>query len=90
MLRACAKQLCCSVRRQAMAKKSVINLSSRTSPSVRPFSSASEDLEKAKARLSVLPEDPGNDVKLKLYGLYKQVRRASLGFGWFSIMRQFL
>ena len=89
MLRACAKQLC-SVRRQAMAKKSVINLSSRTSPSVRPFSSASEDLEKAKARLSVLTEDPGNDVKLKLYGLYKQVRRASLGFGWFSIMCQFL
>ena len=73
-----------------MAKKSVINLSSRTSPSVRSFSSASEDLEKAKARLSVLTEDPGNDVKLKLYGLYKQVRWTSLGFGWLSIVRQFL
>ncbi len=73
-----------------MAKKSVLHLPSRTSPSVRPFSSASEDLEKAKARLSILTEDPGNDVKLKLYGLYKQVRRASLGSGWISIARQFL
>ena len=31
------------------------------------------DLEKAKEKLSTLTEDPGNDVKLKLYGLYKQV-----------------
>ena len=67
------------------ARHGVPGLSIRTSPRVRPFSSASEDLEKAKARLSVLTEDPGNDVKLKLYGLYKQVRRASLGSGWLSI-----
>lgn len=67
------------------ARHGVPGLSIRTSPRVRPFSSASEDLEKAKARLSILTEDPGNDVKLKLYGLYKQVRRASLGSGWLSI-----
>ena len=74
----------------ARASHGMPGLSSRTSPSVRPFSSAIEDLEKAKARLSVLTEDPGNDVKLKLYGLYKQVRWTSLGFGWLSIVRQFL
>ena len=33
-----------------------------------------QDLEKAKSTLSTLKEDPGNDVKLKLYGFYKQVR----------------
>lgn len=32
------------------------------------------DLEKAKERLATLTEDPGNEVKLKLYGLFKQVR----------------
>ena len=32
-----------------------------------------EELEKAKERLSRLKEDPGNDIKLKLYGLFKQV-----------------
>ena len=32
------------------------------------------DLDKAKERVTTLSEDPGNDVKLKLYGLYKQVR----------------
>lgn len=31
-----------------------------------------KDLEKAKSALSTLKEDPGNDVKLKLYGFYKQ------------------
>ena len=30
-------------------------------------------MEKAKGSLSALKEDPGNDVKLKLYGFYKQV-----------------
>lgn len=35
---------------------------------------ASEDeLEKAKQKLTTLTEDPGNDVKLKLYSLFKQV-----------------
>jgi len=27
----------------------------------------------AKDRLNALKEDPGNDVKLKIYGLFKQV-----------------
>ena len=53
------------------------SLSSVYSQGVRQFSTASEDLEKAKTRLSVLTEDPGNDVKLKLYSLYKQVGRLS-------------
>lgn len=32
-----------------------------------------EELERAKARVTQLKEDPGNEVKLKLYGLFKQV-----------------
>ena len=32
-----------------------------------------EELGKAKEKLSRLKEDPGNDIKLKLYGLFKQV-----------------
>ena len=32
-----------------------------------------EELERAKARVIQLKEDPGNEVKLKLYGLFKQV-----------------
>ena len=67
-----------------MAKKSrsVPSLPVRYSQGVRQFSTASEDLEKAKARLSVLTEDPGNDVKLKLYSLYKQVGRPSVLVGY--------
>lgn len=33
-----------------------------------------ERLEKAKQRVMQLTEDPGNQNKLKLYALYKQVR----------------
>lgn len=33
-----------------------------------------EDLEKAKQKISTLTKDPGNNFKLKLYSLYKQVR----------------
>jgi len=32
-----------------------------------------EDLEKAKQKIGTLSKDPGNDLKLKLYSLYKQV-----------------
>lgn len=32
----------------------------------------SKDFEKAQQRLKSLKEDPGNDAKLKLYGLFKQ------------------
>jgi len=39
----------------------------------RVFSSNVDVLEKAKERLNQLTEDPGNEAKLKLYGLYKQV-----------------
>lgn len=31
------------------------------------------DFDKAKSRLNTLQNDPGNDVKLKIYGLFKQV-----------------
>lgn len=31
------------------------------------------EFSKAKERLNQLKEDPGNDVKLKIYGLFKQV-----------------
>ena len=39
----------------------------------RIFSSHVDVIEKAKERLNQLAEDPGNEAKLKLYGLYKQV-----------------
>ena len=34
----------------------------------------SKEFEDAKTRLGTLTEDPGSDVKLKIYGLFKQVR----------------
>ncbi len=33
----------------------------------------SKEFEDAKSRLSTLTEDPGNETKLKIYGLFKQV-----------------
>jgi hypothetical protein len=36
--------------------------------------SSEADLERAKQKLATLSEDPGNEVKLKLYSLFKQVR----------------
>ena len=48
-------------------------------PTIRLFGSSprlsgsSEDLKKAQEKLSVLTEDPGNEIKLRLYGLFKQV-----------------
>ena len=33
----------------------------------------SQDMENAKKRVSQLSEDPGNEVKLKMYALFKQV-----------------
>ena len=33
----------------------------------------SSDMEDAKKRVGQLTEDPGNEVKLKMYALYKQV-----------------
>lgn len=38
------------------------------------LSGESEMLAKAKERVTKLTVDPGNDIKLKLYALYKQVR----------------
>ena len=35
--------------------------------------SSQDDLERAKQRVTTLTEDPGNEAKLKLYALYKQV-----------------
>ena len=34
----------------------------------------SKEFEEAKTRLGQLSEDPGNDVKLKIYALFKQVK----------------
>jgi len=33
-----------------------------------------EDFNRAKEKLGTLKEDPGNQVKLKIYALFKQVR----------------
>ena len=43
--------------------------------------SSEETLERAKERLKVLKTDPGNQMKLRLYGLYKQVG-AECWEGW--------
>lgn len=40
----------------------------------RHFSGMSDQFNKAKANVSTLKEDPGNEVKLKMYALFKQVR----------------
>ena len=58
-----------------MARRSIKAVGSiqTASSSSRRFSSLSDDLERAKERLNILTKDPGNDAKLKLYGLYKQV-----------------
>ena len=39
-----------------------------------------DDLEKAKQKLTTLSEDPGNEVKLKLYCLFKQVRSVGVAY----------
>lgn len=38
----------------------------------------SEEFEAAVARVSELAEDPGNEAKLKLYGLYKQATQGDV------------
>lgn len=37
------------------------------------FPAHDAEFEKAKQRLGSLKEDPGNEAKLKIYGLFKQV-----------------
>lgn len=40
-----------------------------------------EQFEEAKNKLSHLKKDPGNDVKLKIYALFKQVGAVPVGAG---------
>lgn len=42
--------------------------------SVPLFGGMDAEFEKAKTRLNTLSTEPGNDVKLQIYGLFKQVR----------------
>ena len=42
------------------------------------FNFASKEFEGAKVRLSSLKEDPGNEAKLKIYALFKQVYKIYL------------
>lgn len=59
----------------------LLSSSSSAAPSIhmlwrRSFSLSDEDkeiLEAAKGKVSLLTTDPGNDKKLELYALYKQV-----------------
>lgn len=46
--------------------------SSISRPVTRLFSSVSERFAAAQSKLDTLTEDPGNEVKLKMYGLFKQ------------------
>ena len=45
---------------------------------IRFSSTLQDDFEKAKERLNTLKDDPGNETKLKIYGLFKQVRQNAL------------
>lgn len=38
-----------------------------------PMAASVEDFNKAKVQLGTLKDDPGNEVKLKIYALFKQV-----------------
>jgi acyl-CoA-binding protein len=42
------------------------------------FNFASKEFDEAKAKLGSLKEDPGNEAKLKIYALFKQVNKLSL------------
>ena len=54
--------------------KCVLNRGSRTSVRYTTrMMSTHENFLKAKENVSKLTEDPGNDVKLKMYALFKQV-----------------
>ena len=46
--------------------------------SVRLFAVSDTEFKAAKDRVSTLTQDPGNDVKLKMYALYKQVSYCKL------------
>ena len=57
---------------------------SRTATLAKPAffrysSTLQDDFEKAKDRLNTLQDDPGNETKLKIYALFKQVRLWTLG-----------
>ena len=41
--------------------------------SIKLFAVSDADFQAAKDRVSTLTQDPGNDVKLKMYALFKQV-----------------
>ena len=74
--------------RVASAKRTTVRLSDAVNSGLLPcvqtlsprfvsvsasLGASEEELERAKARVTQLKEDPGNEVKLKLYGLFKQV-----------------
>ena len=42
--------------------------------SIRLYAVSDADFHAAKDRVGTLTQDPGNDVKLKMYALYKQVK----------------
>ncbi|XP_037085806.1 enoyl-CoA delta isomerase 2-like [Pollicipes pollicipes] len=47
-------------------------------PMMRMMSSLSAEFEQAKAKLNSLPEDPGNEAKLKIYALFKQATQGQV------------
>ncbi|XP_069033710.1 enoyl-CoA delta isomerase 2 isoform X1 [Embiotoca jacksoni] len=71
---AAATLKCCAPWRLvqlSLVRSSVPNLSFRTAAS--PMMGATvEEFEQAKSRMSTLKNDPGNEVKLKIYALFKQ------------------
>ncbi|XP_075441888.1 enoyl-CoA delta isomerase 2 isoform X2 [Ascaphus truei] len=64
-----------TLSRGIRARKSFTALPIHTSAT--SMQASQEDFEKAQNNLKLLKEDPGNEVKLKLYGLFKQATQGS-------------
>ncbi|MEQ2270126.1 hypothetical protein XENORESO_015744 [Xenotaenia resolanae] len=65
---------------QSLLRSSVPSLTFHTTASPL-MGSTVEDFEQAKSKLSSLNKDPGNEVKLKIYALFKQVRTSRCSAG---------
>ncbi len=61
------------LRRLLLAKPSCGLAPIRATRFIRFSSTLQKDFENAKVRLGTLKEDPGNETKLQIYALFKQV-----------------
>lgn len=61
------------LRRVLFSKPQQLRAVVKPASLVRFMSTLQDDFENAKSRVGTLKEDPGNDVKLEMYALFKQV-----------------